>query len=176
MSTTSPAPIVCYPDPVLRKVAEPAPAPGPELERLVELLWFTCRSTGGAGLAAPQIGVSRRVAVVDGEAVDHSEERLLLIDPIIQREEGRQRGDEGCLSFPGMYAAVTRPFRIDVQTSALDGTTRTISAEGLAARAIRHEIDHLEGVLLPDRLGPLLRRSFLARYALRRSLSRPLST
>ena len=160
--------IVRYPDPVLRRPADSAPPPGPELADLADLLWATCRASGGAGLAAPQIGVSRRVAVVDGGLVDHPLERILLVDPELEWQDGRQRGDEGCLSFPGLYATVTRPARISVRTSGMDGRPLAVSAEGLAARAICHELDHLDGVLLPDRLGPLSRRWFLVRYALRR--------
>lgn len=164
--------IVRYPDPVLRRPAAPAPAAGPELEALADLLWTTCRVSGGAGLAAPQIGVGRRVAVVDGESVDHPEKRILLVNPELEWQDGRQRGEEGCLSFLGVYATVTRPSRIAVRTSDLEGTSRVITAQGLAARAICHEMDHLRGVLLPDRLGPLQRRWFLVRYAARRLLSR----
>ncbi len=157
-----------FPDPVLRRAAAPAPPPGPELTRLAELLWTTCRRAGGAGLAAPQIGVSRRIAVVDGETVNHPEKRILLVNAELERQEGRQRGEEGCLSFPGMFATVTRPARIAVRTTDLDGTSRVITAQGLAARSICHEMDHLDGVLFPDRLGPLSRRWFLVRFALRR--------
>ncbi len=172
MNLEAPARIVRYPDPVLRAPAAPAPAPGPELDALMDLLWTTCRASRGAGLAAPQIGVSRRVAVVDGRSVDHPLERILLVDPQLEWEEGRQRGDEGCLSFPGLYATVIRPARIAVRTSGLNGKSLVITAEGLAARAICHEMDHLHGVLLPDRLGPFSRRWFLVRHAVRRIFSR----
>ena len=158
--------ILVHPHPVLRSPAAPARDAG-ETGRLVRTLWRVCRRHGAAGLAAPQIGVSLRVAVVDGRAVGAPVERIVLIDPELLETAGSVRREEGCLSFPGLYATVRRPRRIAVRTTTPSGNTEILALEGLAARAVCHETDHLDGVLLPDRLGPIGRRLFLLRHWIR---------
>jgi len=173
VTRSAPERIVRYPDPVLSRRAEAALASGAPLAPLVARLWAACRGHEGAGLAAPQLGVSLRVAVVDGAAVGHHEPEIVLIDPEIVETGPAVRGEEGCLSFPGVFATIRRPGTAVVVTRSVHGKPRTLELEGLAARAVLHEIDHLDGVLMPDRMGPLRRRLFLARYALRNRRPRP---
>jgi len=158
-----------WPDPVLRVPAGPPPPPGPELHRLLDTVWRACRVHGGAGLAAPQVGVPVRVAVVDAAAVDGGRGPIELVDPRIVRTWGRQRRPEGCLSLPGLEAAVTRPRRVEVHARDRHGRPVVVRGEGLLARVLCHELDHLDGVLLLDRLPRWRRR--LARWRLRRALA-----
>lgn len=168
MTGDGPAPIVLHPDPVLSTPAAPALASPSRITTVLERLWTTCHSHGGAGLAAPQIGVSLRLAVVDGELVDFEEPEIILVDPEILETGAPVRGEEGCLSFPGLYATIRRPRSATVRTHDAEGRERILELEGLPARAVLHEIDHLDGILMPDRMGPLRRWIFLRRHALRR--------
>ncbi len=165
-------PILEYPHPALTQWSEPVLSRGVELDRLIRQLIETRRAGGGAGLAAPQIGIRQRVAVIDGPAVELGRDEIILVNPEITASEGRQRGEEGCLSFPGTWARILRPEVVTVRSWNPAGGNLSFTAKGLAARAVCHEIDHLDGVLLPDRLGPLRRLIFLLRYSLRRCLRR----
>jgi len=165
--------IVLFPDPVLSRPADPILGSGTPLEPLVARLWRACRDHDGAGLAAPQIGVPLRVAVVDAEAVGFSGREIVLIDPEIVETGPPVPGEEGCLSFPGLFATVRRPEKATIVTRTAEGRRRTLELEGLPARAVLHEIDHLDGTLMPDRMGPLRRRFFLARHSLRNGRTRP---
>ena len=142
-----------YGDPVLRKVAEPVAAVTPEIKTIigdmVESMWHQV----GIGLAAPQVGVSLRIVVMD----DGKRGARALINPTITDRRGSIREEEGCLSLPGIFAEVERSKWIRI--SALDGEGLPISfeAEGLQAKVVQHEIDHLDGVLFIDRLPPVTR-------------------
>ncbi|MBT9252942.1 MAG: peptide deformylase [Brockia lithotrophica] len=138
--------IVKHPDPVLREVARPVKSVTPQVLRLLDDLAETMRHADGVGLAAPQVGISRRLAVVDvGDGL------IELINPEILEEEGEEVGVEGCLSIPGVYGEVRRAARVRVRTWTRTGESVVIEAEGLKARAIQHEIDHLDGILFIDR-------------------------
>ncbi|MBE3550778.1 MAG: Peptide deformylase [Brockia lithotrophica] len=138
--------IVKHPDPVLREVARPVKSVTPQVLRLLDDLAETMRHAEGVGLAAPQVGISRRLAVVDvGDGL------IELINPEILAEEGEEVGVEGCLSIPGVYGEVRRAARVRVRTWTRTGESAVIEAEGLKARAIQHEIDHLDGILFIDR-------------------------
>ncbi len=150
--------IVTWPAPVLREPARPAPPPGRELDRLLEALWAACEAAGGAGLAAPQLGVAVRAAVVNGPLLDPASPRLELLDPVLVGAEGRQRGLEGCLSLPGVELPVTRPRSVTVRARDRSGAELTLRGSDLLARALCHELDHLEGVLILDRVPPWRRR------------------
>ena len=128
--------------------------------RTIKDLLDTTFADDGLGLAANQIGVSRQVAVV----VHGDEEPLYLINPRIIEDEGKSKEEEGCLSLPDLFAEVSRPARIVIETLDVDGNTVTVEAEGLKARAILHEMDHLNGVLFIDHLSPLKRRMLLAKW------------
>lgn len=119
----------------------------PRIEELIEDLTDTMYEADGVGLAAPQIGVRKRVAVVDvGDGV------VILINPEVVSTEGEQTGQEGCLSVPGKCGIVTRPMKVKVKTMTLDNNWVEIEGEGLLARAMLHEMDHLDGILYIDKV------------------------
>lgn len=155
-----------YPDPVLRVQCAPVREFGPDLRRLVEDMIETMHDAPGVGLAAPQVGVEFRVAVVDATAGVDPEAVRVLVNPEILDSAGVATDTEGCLSIPDLTEQVTRPAAVRVAALDLDGNRREIVAEELEARAIQHELDHLDGVLFVDRLRGLRRqraRSFLRR-------------
>ncbi len=146
--------------PALRERAAEVRVVGPEVPTLVQDLFDTMRAAEGVGLAANQVGVLQRVAVVDtGDG-----EPLVLIDPIIVERYGEERGEEGCLSIPDIYGEVDRATRVVVETTSLDGSRVQVAAVDLKARATLHEMDHLDGILFLDRLSPLKRRLLLRKW------------
>lgn len=159
-------PIRQYPDPVLRVRCAPVEEFGPDLRRLVEDMIQTMHDAPGVGLAAPQVGVELRVAVVDATAgVDPGAVRV-LVNPEILDAAGVDTDTEGCLSIPDFTEQVTRPASVRVAARDLEGESYEIDAHELEARAIQHELDHLDGILFVDRLRGLRRqraRSFLRR-------------
>jgi peptide deformylase len=137
-------PIVKYPDTILEKECKPVTQFDKKLKTLVNNMYETMLAADGVGLAAPQIGVDQQIAVVDiGEDIG----RLDLINPVILKTSGEQTDVEGCLSFPGLYGTVSRPYYVKVQAQDLKGRTFIVEAEDYLARAIQHEIDHLHGIL-----------------------------
>lgn len=140
-----------YPDPVLRKETLPVVEFGEGLSSLAEKMKNIMLEDDGVGLAAPQIGLSLKFAVVFCEGILY-----VLVNPVILESEGLQEGEEGCLSFPGIYGTVRRPQKIRVKTfDLLNGEEKIIEAEGFLCRAMCHEIDHLNGILLIDHFSPL---------------------
>ena len=150
-------PIVVYGDPVLREVSEPVDEINQEIKDLVSDLRDTLKKARGLGLSAVQIGVLKRVFIVDLSAVDVSETVRVFINPEIVQTTGEVEYEEGCLSFPGIYQHVTRPSKVTVRATDIDGNEFEYTAEGLAARAFLHEYDHLEGKLFIDYLSPISR-------------------
>ena len=148
---------------VLRKKAEDVPTPGPELDRLVADMFETMYDARGIGLAAPQIGLSQRLIVVDLKE-DDSEPMALLNPTVVELGGGKDRVEEGCLSIPGVAATVERPFTCVVDALDAKGQPVRIEAEGMLARCLQHEIDHLDGVLFIDRISPIKRKMLLAKY------------
>ena len=151
-------PIVIYGDQVLRQKAEPVEETSQETKDLVSDMVDTLRKAQGLGLAAPQIGESKRVFIVDLSAIDINGSLMVFINPEILAtgEEGVEM-EEGCLSFPGLYQKIVRPRTVKVRATDLDGKEFEMEADGMTARAILHEFDHLEGVLFIDRMSPLTR-------------------
>lgn len=143
-----------YPDPVLREPNEEVTVFDEAFKEFVAEMKALMYAHDGLGLAAPQIGVSRRVAVVAHEGREY-----VLVNPKITASSGNQTDEEGCLSFPGLFEKVTRPDRVTVEALDEEGNKQILEAAALLARAFAHEIDHLEGVLLIDRISPL-RRTF----------------
>lgn len=142
-----------YPDPVLRKVAEAVPAFDEELEKLVKGMFALMVASQGVGLAAPQVGLRKRVLIVNhsGEPADN----LVLVNPkIVARTGPRTDFEEGCLSFPEIYADVSRPERCTVEAFDTEGNAIETEYDGFVSRIVQHEYDHLEGVLLVDRMSP----------------------
>jgi peptide deformylase len=144
-----------YPDPILLKVAEPVSDFGPALRNLVEEMFLTMYQEHGLGLAAPQVGISKRIYVINTEDGQPPEGELALINPEIVSVEGEQYGDEGCLSFPGMSARKLRPNRVIMRAQDVDGNWFEVTGEGLKARALLHELDHLDGKVFVQDLEPV---------------------
>jgi peptide deformylase len=147
-------PILCYPDPRLHKVAQPVAAVDDRLRALIDDMLETMYDANGIGLAATQIDVHQRLVVIDT-----SEERnqpLVLINPeITWMSDERVKGDEGCLSVPGIYDGVERATAVKVTALDRNGQSQNIDAEGLLAICIQHELDHLKGKVFVEYLSPL---------------------
>jgi peptide deformylase len=150
--------IVHYPEPVLLSVGKPVgdESFGSELEQTVADMFETMRDAGGVGLAAPQVGLSKRFFVMD--VPEHGEPNpLVFINPVIVRVEGEQVGDEGCLSFPGLYQSVKRDMRVIVRANDVKGDLIEHDLIDLAARCVLHETDHCDGIVFLDRMTVLKR-------------------
>ena len=151
-------PIVRYGQPVLeKKAADITEFDTPDLHKLVEDMFESMYAAKGVGLAAPQIGVSKRVAVIDCSVGENEHEKLVLINPEIIGMEGRQVGEEGCLSIPGFRENVRRANRVTVRAQDVSGKTFEMTGEELLARAFLHETDHLHGRLYISHVSPLKR-------------------
>lgn len=149
--------VVKYGDPVLTKRAEEVTEFDKSLARLVDDMFETMYSAPGVGLAAPQVGVLKRLFVMDCSSGKNLKQKVVLINPVIETEEGDQSGDEGCLSFPGIYFQVKRPQRVIVRAQDLDGSPFSLDVMDLEARCVEHETDHLDGELFINYLSPLKR-------------------
>lgn len=145
--------------PVLRQQSAPVAAVDAEVRQLVDDLFETMDAAKGVGLAANQVGLARRVAVVGVE-----DTRIALINPVIASAEGSSRQEEGCLSIPEVYGEVSRAARIVLEALDREGRPYRLEADGLVSRAIQHEIDHLDGILFLDHLSALKRQLRLAKY------------
>jgi peptide deformylase len=151
-------PIVKYPEPILTTPANPVDDFGSEaLKKLVADMFETMYEANGVGLAAPQINIGRRLTVIDCSVGENAEEKVVLINPEIIRFEGKQTGEEGCLSIPGFRANVTRAMNVRVKAQDVDGNWFELDGAELLARAMQHEIDHLNGVLFINHISPLKR-------------------
>ena len=153
-----PLPLRYYGDPVLRRRAEPVASVDPGIRALIESLFETMYRERGIGLAAPQVGVSQRVFVVDVEGEGGERAKLALVNPRMVRSSGSMVGEEGCLSIPGIHADVKRHAEVTFEAWDENGARMTVHAEGLLARALQHELDHLDGVLFIDRLSAIRRK------------------
>jgi peptide deformylase len=143
-----------YGDPALRRSAEPIGEVTPEVRLIIADMTETMYDEVGIGLAAPQVGISKRLIVIadeEGRGVQ------ALLNPTIVDRGGEVTGEEGCLSIPGVFAPVTRAAWVKVEARSVDGKPLAINARGLRARVLQHEIDHLDGVLFIDRVEPMLR-------------------
>lgn len=140
-------------DPVLREKAKQVPEITPNIIKLLNNMADTLYDANGVGLAAPQIGISKRVVVIDvGDGL------LELINPEILSSEGKETDAEGCLSIPEVYGEVTRAAKVTVKCLNREGKEITINGTGLLARALQHEIDHLEGILFVDKAKKVTRK------------------
>jgi len=154
-------PIIEFPDPRLRTRAEPVQRFDAELKQFVADLYETMYGANGVGLAATQVNVHRQVLVADMS--DDGKEPLALINPEIVEKSGSQVYQEGCLSFPGLFADVTRALKVKVKAQDVDGKEIVVEAEGPLAVCIQHEMDHLAGKVFVDYLSPLKRSMLLKR-------------
>ena len=150
--------IVKYGEPVLEQVAEPVVEFNtPELNQLVADMWETMYAAKGVGLAAPQVGVPKRVLIIDTSVGEDETKKIVLINPELTSKEGKQSGEEGCLSLPGFREMVTRANQVEVRARNEAGEEITLTGDELLARAFQHEIDHLNGVLFINHLSTLKR-------------------
>jgi len=153
-----------YGDSVLRRTAEPVETIDSEIRAICQQMVEAMIRADGVGLAAPQIGVSKRIIVLDVDGDFH-----VLINPeLVDTSDETDTFTEGCLSVPGVQADVSRSARATITGTALDGTPIEITGEGILARAIQHEIDHLNGHLFVDHLSPVRRQSLLKEYGRKR--------
>ncbi|MEB2311077.1 MAG: peptide deformylase [Sorangiineae bacterium] len=150
--------ILHYPDPRLREVAKPVEAVTDEIRVLVEDMAETMYDAPGVGLAAPQIGVSLRIFVIDIAAEDEPSELRVFINPEIFERDGVQTWNEGCLSFPGVSEEIKRAAHVKLRALDAKGKPFELEAEGLLAVAVQHETDHLNGVLMIDKLSAIKKR------------------
>lgn len=160
--------IVHYPDTALLRLGKPIAKDefGPDLDSLVEDMFETMYHAGGVGIAAPQIGLSKRLFVMDVPGEGGGRQKLTFINPEILRVEGEQTGEEGCLSFPGIYQTVKRELRVIVRAQNPAGEAVEHDLKDLAARCVLHETDHCDGIVFLDRITPLKRE--LARRKIKR--------
>jgi len=145
---------------VLRQHSDEVESVDDEVRTLVQDLFDTMYATEGIGLAANQVGLTKRVAVVH---VD-DDPAVVLINPVIIEHEGKEKDEEGCLSIPDLLGDVDRALRIVVETTNLDGARERHELTALSARAVQHEIDHLDGMLFLDRISPLKRHMLLKKW------------
>ena len=150
-------PIVRYGDPVLEKPAEPVTEFDQALQKLVDDMFESMYAAKGVGLAAPQIGISKRLAVIDVSFKEDPKAKLVLANPEVIHTEGKQRGSEGCLSLPEFREEVTRPMKVTVRAQDANGKTFETTGEELLARALMHETDHLNGKLYISHISALKR-------------------
>lgn len=145
--------IVKYPHPTLRRKSKPLKRVDRELKEMIGQMFDLMYTHDGLGLAANQVDLPYRVFVMDvKEGADEEGGAMVFINPVISRKLGQAEGNEGCLSFPEIFAPVRRPERIVVSAYGLDGREFSYEMDGLYARAVQHEVDHLDGVLFIDRL------------------------
>ena len=150
-------PIVKYPDPILQRPTELVTEFNEELRTLVDDMFESMYAAKGIGLAAPQIGVGKRLTVIDLSNQENPDEKIVLINPEVIETKGRQYEEEGCLSLPEIREKVVRAARVKVRAQNLDGEWFELDGEELLARAFLHEIDHLDGVLFIYRVSGLKR-------------------
>jgi peptide deformylase len=156
--------ILHYPDPFLKKPAEPVAAVDAETQSLARDMAETMYAAPGVGLAAPQVGIGRRLVVLDCSRKEEPPDLITAINPEIVYREGSVTEEEGCLSVPEYYARVPRSAQVRVRYLDLEGHTVEREAEGLLAIAFQHEIDHLDGILFIDHLSPLKKNIFRKKY------------
>ncbi|PFG06767.1 peptide deformylase [Bacillus sp. es.034] len=154
-------PIVMHPDAILEKECEKVTDFDKKLKKLLVNMYDTMIEADGVGLAAPQVGIDLQVAIVD---IGDESGTIELINPEIIESEGTQTDLEGCLSFPGLYGEVTRPYSIRVRTQDRKGRTVEFQAQDFLARAIQHEIDHLHGILFTTKVEKYITEEELEGY------------
>jgi peptide deformylase len=147
-----------YGDAVLRRKAEDIKEIDAEIRKLASDMVETLKSIGGIGLAGNQVGVAKKIFVIDRTHIDGEEEPLIMINPELLKTSGEQVFEEGCLSAPGIYENVTRSGKVKVKGLNLDGKVIEVEGDGLLSRALLHEMDHLNGILFIDHLSTIKRK------------------
>jgi peptide deformylase len=158
--------VLSHPNPALKQIASPVdPSTEGNLRELCKEMARLMYEAPGIGLAAPQIGVLKRVIVIAADLEDDTQGVMALCNPaIVQSGEEVELDDEGCLSLPGISIPVERAVRVACEALTLSGSSVRIEAEGMQARLLQHEIDHLDGILILDRATPEERKAALVRY------------
>ncbi len=163
-----------YPEKILKKKTAPVETIDGEIHHLIDDMIETMYAARGIGLAANQVGVSKRLCVIDTSGREEKSQLLVLINPVIIEKEGSEESDEGCLSIPGYLPIIKRSAMVIVKGLNREGKPIQFEATGLLARALQHEIDHLDGLLIIDRISPIKREFFKKRY--KKSLKEVAST
>jgi len=153
-----------YPEKVLKKKALPVTTFDQDLQELIDNMIETMYAAPGVGLAAPQVGQQKRLAVIDISTRDNKFPLIVIVNPVIVSSEGEVEFEEGCLSLPEYTAVVKRAEKVVVKAQNRHGKAIEIDGTDLLAIALQHEIDHLEGMLLIDRISPIKREFFKKRY------------
>jgi peptide deformylase len=149
--------VVPFPHPTLRHKSKPVRRVDAELVRMIREMFTLMYSSNGIGLAANQVDLPLRLFIVNLSAKLGEGEELVFINPVLSKPKGNEESEEGCLSFPELYGPVTRPKQITVQAYNLQGEEIRASLNGMLARVVQHEYDHLDGVLFVDRMSPTAR-------------------
>ncbi|MBB4230478.1 peptide deformylase [Rhizobium mongolense] len=158
-------PLIILPDPVLRQVSKPIERVDADLKRLADDMLETMYDAPGIGLAAIQVGVPRRILVIDVSREGEEKQPQVFINPkIVRSSDERSVYEEGCLSIPDYYAEVERPATVSVEYLDRDGKEQTVEADGLLATCLQHEIDHLNGVLFIDYISRLKREMVIKKF------------
>lgn len=154
--------IVVYPHPILKDNCSDVTVFDDKLRQLIDSMAEAMYSSGGVGLAAPQVGLSKKIILIDQSAGESGNELISLINPkIVAISTEFNSSQEGCLSLPGISVTVTRPTSCDIEYVDVDGKVKSINCSGFKARIVQHEIDHLYGITLLDKMGSLYRRMAL---------------
>jgi peptide deformylase len=153
-----------YPEKILKQKAASVESIDARTQHLIEDMIETMYAARGVGLAANQVGIPKRVCVIDVNLKEDKKPLIVLINPLIIEKEGLVEAEEGCLSIPGYMTTIKRAERVYVRGLNREGKTVEIEGTGLFARAIQHEIDHLDGLLIIDRMTPIKREFFKRRY------------
>ncbi|MFN7010284.1 MAG: peptide deformylase [Allorhizobium sp.] len=158
-------PLIILPDPLLRQVSTPIERVDAELQKLADDMLETMYDAPGIGLAAIQVGIARRLLVIDLSKEGEEKQPLVVINPeIIKSSDARSVYEEGCLSIPDYYAEVERPAQVTVKSIDREGKEQVIEADGLLATCLQHEIDHLNGVLFIDHISRLKREMVIKKF------------
>jgi peptide deformylase len=153
-----------YPEKILKQKTAPVLTIDGKTQMLIDDMVETMRSVCGVGLAANQVGISQKLCIIDLSLRENKAPLIVLINPVIVEREGIVEADEGCLSVPGYLTSIKRAEKVYVRGVNREGKDVGIEAEGLLARAIQHELDHLDGLLFIDRMSPIKREFFKRRY------------
>jgi peptide deformylase len=164
--------IIKYPEKVLTQKTSPVEDFDDELQKLIDDMIETMYAAPGVGLAANQVGISKQVAVINASTEEEKAPLIVLINPVLIHSEGETEIEEGCLSFPGYYTIVRRAERVAVKALDRSGREVEVPGDGILSRALQHELDHLNGTLLIDRIGRIKKEFFKKRYARDRASGR----
>jgi peptide deformylase len=153
-----------YPEKILREKVPPLENIDARIQHLIDDMIDTMYTAKGVGLAANQVGISKRLCVIDTSLKEDKNSLIILINPVIIEKEGMVEAEEGCLSIPGYTTTIKRSERVYVRGLNREGKALDIEGIGLLARVIQHEVDHLDGLLIVDRMSPIKRKFFKRRY------------